>query len=603
MKASLDRLLSNKSYRDDYFIPNASTDGNLRDICDGSNFKEHPIFSQHPDAAQVILYFDEFEVTNPLSGKVHKLGIFYTQNANVSIHHRSKLDMIEVVAVAKTEDLKSHKQAVSCLLENFVSTMQQLGSQEGLYLKGADLTIWGALIVFAGDTPASAYIGGFKEGVGLAFRKCRTCMGIESQMSDYFFESDFTNRTLDQHYKQCELLEGTNSNFWSITFGIVCLSVLDKCPYFNLTTMMPHDIAHVILEGFYSDELVLFLNYCLKEKEYFTIDQFSIALKNFPLSSHENGNRPCPLRKKAWEDGKKIVKNNASQTWMLSRMLPFILQDFVPDNDNHWICLKAHTAILHMTMKQSYDHVSIDILNETVAYHHNLFRQIYKKNITPKGHYYVHFGSSILRNGPLRRVWTLRFEGKHKFMKQFGTKSNWINLPYTLSTRHQLHVCNKFLKLAPDHHPDVLGPKFYPIGKIKSPSSAVIERLAEAFGMSFADVELENIQVLSKLLFWGTEFRPGTVSKKLSEQDDLPSYFVIEDIIVFRGRYYFDGTELRTTFDEDMLAMLIDTRGVRSIHLASCFDSLTATTLWRDKSNPPLLYVSDKNHYPRFEFN
>ena len=34
----------------------------------------------------------------------------------------------------------------------------------------------GYLLVFFGDTPASALAGGFKEGVGGVYRCCRTCM-------------------------------------------------------------------------------------------------------------------------------------------------------------------------------------------------------------------------------------------------------------------------------------------------------------------------------------------------------------------------------------------------------------------------------------------
>ncbi len=34
----------------------------------------------------------------------------------------------------------------------------------------------GSLVAFLGDTPAAGLVGGFKEGVGAAFRGCRTCM-------------------------------------------------------------------------------------------------------------------------------------------------------------------------------------------------------------------------------------------------------------------------------------------------------------------------------------------------------------------------------------------------------------------------------------------
>ena len=54
------------------------TDERLGDFCDGSLFENHPLFSVEPHALQIMLYFDELEVCNPLgsSAKVHKLGLF-----------------------------------------------------------------------------------------------------------------------------------------------------------------------------------------------------------------------------------------------------------------------------------------------------------------------------------------------------------------------------------------------------------------------------------------------------------------------------------------------------------------------------------------------
>ena len=38
------------------------------------------------------------------------------------------------------------------------------------------VTVHGAVLCMIGDTPANNFIGGFKEGVGFALRKCRMCM-------------------------------------------------------------------------------------------------------------------------------------------------------------------------------------------------------------------------------------------------------------------------------------------------------------------------------------------------------------------------------------------------------------------------------------------
>ena len=48
-------------------------DGYLSDYCDGSIFQEHSLFAV---GLQILLYYDELEICNPLGTKVkiHKLG-------------------------------------------------------------------------------------------------------------------------------------------------------------------------------------------------------------------------------------------------------------------------------------------------------------------------------------------------------------------------------------------------------------------------------------------------------------------------------------------------------------------------------------------------
>ena len=49
-------------------------------MCNGSVFKSHPIFQQDRKVLQVIAYFDESELCNPLGSNVKKnkmLGIFF----------------------------------------------------------------------------------------------------------------------------------------------------------------------------------------------------------------------------------------------------------------------------------------------------------------------------------------------------------------------------------------------------------------------------------------------------------------------------------------------------------------------------------------------
>lgn len=49
-------------------------------------------------------------------------------------------------------------------------------------IQGCSYGIEGALVAFLGDTPAVNMVGGFKEGIGRAMRKCRHCLATNPQI-------------------------------------------------------------------------------------------------------------------------------------------------------------------------------------------------------------------------------------------------------------------------------------------------------------------------------------------------------------------------------------------------------------------------------------
>ena len=137
-----------------------STSGSLlHDFCDGQEYREHPLFSSDPSALQIIAYYDDIEVCNPLgsSSKKHKLGIFLFTIGNFHPKFRSALKCI-LFAVAKTEDI--NKYTPDAILSPFVSDINTLSST-GVTIScftGHTQTFRGTLLAFL----VSHAIGGFK---------------------------------------------------------------------------------------------------------------------------------------------------------------------------------------------------------------------------------------------------------------------------------------------------------------------------------------------------------------------------------------------------------------------------------------------------------
>ena len=54
----------------------ARDDNFLGDYCDGSLYKMHDLYSKDRQALQLVMYYDELEICNPLGAQsgIHKLG-------------------------------------------------------------------------------------------------------------------------------------------------------------------------------------------------------------------------------------------------------------------------------------------------------------------------------------------------------------------------------------------------------------------------------------------------------------------------------------------------------------------------------------------------
>lgn len=113
----------------------------MGDYCDGTQFKEHPLLSTDLNALQIMLYFDELEVCNPLGTKTksHNLGmfssmyllfnhpstgIFYYIIGNLRPHLRSTYHAINLLAVGKSQHIE--KYGVNAVLKPFMRDLLEL---------------------------------------------------------------------------------------------------------------------------------------------------------------------------------------------------------------------------------------------------------------------------------------------------------------------------------------------------------------------------------------------------------------------------------------------------------------------------------------------
>lgn len=247
-------LESSKSVRSDDII---------EDFCDETVYTNHPLFVTDPLALQIIAYYDELELCNPLGSHVkrHKLGIIFFTLGNISPKYRSQLKIFNLAIVATVPIIEKH--GLDVILKPFLDDINLL-TTTGIEIAGMNHVFKGGLLAFLADNLASNDLGGFKKSFSFAFRYCRTCLCTNESASDSFVSESFPKRSDAIHKNHLKLLDGPAGDQFSKTYGINRHSSLLNVKYFSmLSGGLPHDMMHDILEGVASLKLKTYFQYIL----------------------------------------------------------------------------------------------------------------------------------------------------------------------------------------------------------------------------------------------------------------------------------------------------------------------------------------------------
>lgn len=270
------------------------------DICDGVYFQKEYI-QTHQNVLLFSIYHDDFEIVNPIGShkKKHKISIFYWNLLNLPPECRFKLQATQLLAVASSKHVR--KFGVEKLLENFIQSLQELFNGKSFNIMGQQVIYHGVLYYAMGDTPAAQFLGGFKEGVGLAIKPCRTCEVTREEIERSRTGDQFALRSEEEHRDRCDTLQdltGETKSYWSKVYGITSKSCLLNLPFFDITKCILHDPMHILLEGVVKKELQLMLSDFIDRKKYFSLQYLNNVIKNFNYSEADLLDKPQELEKK-----------------------------------------------------------------------------------------------------------------------------------------------------------------------------------------------------------------------------------------------------------------------------------------------------------------
>ncbi len=543
-------------------------DGFMYDISDGDVVTNHPLYTNDRNALQIVINCDDVEIVNPLGSHVkkHKVTMFYFTLANIPPQYRSRLQVIQLLAICKSKDSRVQK-SEECLLSDFINTVQEL-ENDGIQMElhGSSHLIKGTLVVAAADTLASNWLGKFKEGVGFALKNCRHCDGESKALKTVFCEEQVSLRNGKMHIERCNDLKGMSreaKTYWSKLWGINGESVLLEVKGFDMMSGLVQDPMHVLLEGVVPHELSQVLYRFIYVDSLFTLKWLNTAILGFAYSYLHTNSKPEPIER-SHIDGSGSIKQTSSAMLTLVHTLPIIIGSRVPHENKSWVnMLRLVQIVVFCTSSYCTRETAVYLKILIAEYLHN-FKELYPKaSFIPKMHYMVHLPSQMLLYGPLRHHWCMRFEGKNGYFANKKYK-NFKNLPLTLASRHQLYMA--YMQKGWEGGRSSC---FLYEGDVVSSGSEIAfsekypdlrESMAE-----FCGIVIDSAYHTERVVIHGNEYRVGCGIVLLYDENELPIFAELRDVIVVDHVKYFIVEVMEADFDIHTLYFKLVPRGLRKI--------------------------------------
>ena len=205
--------------------------------------------------------------------------------------------------------------------------------------------------------------------------------------------------------------------------------------YFHVSTGLPHDISHDIFEGVASETLSNILTKLISDK-LITLEYINIKIRNFPYICNDKKDKPIELR---------IVKSKIkicykqAQMWCFIRLLPLMLGDKIPIENDTWELLLKFVNLVESVCVYSFSDSDLSYLDFKIeAFNSHFCKNFPSISVKPKRHYIIHIPKIIRDYGPVIHTWTIRLEAEHEYYKQIIHRTrNTKNITKTFSETKQ----------------------------------------------------------------------------------------------------------------------------------------------------------------------
>ena len=161
-------------------------------------------------------------------------------------------------------------------------------------------------------------------------------------------------------------------------------------------------------------ELALCIGEMIRRK-YFTLEYLNERILSFPYQHTDKLDKPHKIPQTFTV--KKSIGGNGHENATLLRLLSLIIGKAVPEEDGAWTVLLME--VVELSLCSEFTEKSIQYLQSKIQDHREMLKEAFPDfKLCPKHHYIEHYPDLVGRFGPLVHLWTMRFEGKHRFFKR-----------------------------------------------------------------------------------------------------------------------------------------------------------------------------------------
>ncbi|XP_058981872.1 uncharacterized protein LOC101889627 isoform X1 [Musca domestica] len=496
-------------------IQNSLSDSNYTSLANGEIFKKKVEQLGSTFVIPYILYFDDFQINNALGSHTYSICGCYIHFPLMPKYLLSKIQFIFSAAFISTSNLKECGNERS--FYHFAEELKQLEMGIDVLVGGKIRKIRFILCLIVGDNLAVNSILGYVESFN-AKRFCRTCRRLKSEMQFDSTEIQESIRT-DVTY-QNDLDEGNYKET-----GLKSSCIFNDLEYFNVADNFAFDIMHDVYEGVCEYDVCKILVALINEN-IICLNTINSRKKLFTYGETEIGNTSAPLNLNRLTSCK--LKMTASESACFVHFLPLMIGDLVPPDNQNWLLLLLLLDIIDLLFRSKYTSSDLDKLKLLVKNHHTLYTKLFGA-LKPKHHFIVHYATAIQKCGPLRYIWSMRFEAKHKDAKiYFNSITSRINPPYSLAIKNGLKFAKFLLERRTGLEP------IYECSSFNTDTTVATSDYVDKIN-KIEDLCLGRYKMCADLTFKGTRYKSSYYLGIVSTDFEL--YKIIHLIVSYNDKF------------------------------------------------------------------